>query len=124
MEILKDRGIKASCLLSLLAKITSRKETCQFILVKDFNSKRNNDLLLHKTIPVTLYNNLLTFRDTGKEFDLKVDLLKTITNKNYNVDLPSLSDRKQDGRLAPAYFSQEYKFFDHYLLTVKNETTV
>ena len=31
---------------------------------------------------------------------------------------------KQDGRLAPAYFSQEYKYFDQHLATVKNETTV
>ena len=51
-------------------------------------------MLIHNTIPVTLYNNLLTFRDTGKEFQLKRNLLKTITNKNYNVDLASLSDKK------------------------------
>ena len=31
---------------------------------------------------------------------------------------------EQDGRLAPAYFSQEYKYFDQHLPTVKNETTV
>ena len=31
---------------------------------------------------------------------------------------------KQHGRLAPAYFSQEYKYFDQHLPTVKNETTV
>ena len=31
---------------------------------------------------------------------------------------------KQDDRLAPAYFSQEYKYFDQHLPTVKNETTV
>ena len=31
---------------------------------------------------------------------------------------------QQDGRLAPAYFSQEYKYFDQHLPTVKNETTV
>ena len=31
---------------------------------------------------------------------------------------------KQDGRLAPAYFSPEYKYFDQHLQTVKNETTV
>ena len=37
---------------------------------------------------------MLTFRDTGKEFELKGDLLKMITNKNYNVDLASLSDKK------------------------------
>ena len=30
---------------------------------------------------------------------------------------------EQDGRLAPAYFSPEYKYFDH-LQTVKNKTTV
>ena len=37
---------------------------------------------------------MLTFRDTGKEFGLKGDLLKMITNKNYNVDLASLQDKK------------------------------
>ena len=31
---------------------------------------------------------------------------------------------QQDGRLAPAYFLQEYKYFDQHLPTVKNETTV
>ena len=30
----------------------------------------------------------------------------------------------QDGRVAPAYFSQEFKYFDQYLPTVKNEITV
>ena len=52
-------------------------------------------MLIHNKIPITLYNNLLTFRDTGKEFELKRDLLKMITNKNYNVDLASLSDKKE-----------------------------
>ena len=31
---------------------------------------------------------------------------------------------KQDGRLAPAFFSQEHKYFDQHLPTVKNETIV
>ena len=31
---------------------------------------------------------------------------------------------KQDGRLALAYFSQKYKYFDQHLPTVKNKTTV
>ena len=30
----------------------------------------------------------------------------------------------QDGRLAPAYFSPENKYFDQHLQTVKKETTV
>ena len=37
---------------------------------------------------------MLTFRDTSKEFELKGNLLKMITNKNYRVDLASLSDKK------------------------------
>ena len=45
-------------------------------------------------MPLTLYNTLLTFRDTGKEFELKGDLLKKITNKNYNVDLASSANKK------------------------------
>ena len=30
---------------------------------------------------------------------------------------------EQDGRLAPAYFSPEHKFFDQHLQAVRNETT-
>ena len=37
---------------------------------------------------------MLLFRDTGKAFELKGDLLKLMTNKNYNVDLASLADKK------------------------------
>ena len=51
-------------------------------------------MLIHSSIPITLHDNLVTFRDTGKVFELKGDLLKLITNKNYNVDLAKLSDKK------------------------------
>ena len=37
---------------------------------------------------------MLTFRDTDKEFELQGDLLKMITNKNYEVDFATLSDEK------------------------------
>ena len=37
---------------------------------------------------------MLTFRDTSKVFELKGDLLKKITNINFNVDLASLPDKK------------------------------
>ena len=37
---------------------------------------------------------MLTFRDTGKVFELRGDLLKMITNRNYNVDLASLAYKK------------------------------
>ena len=94
LEIMNDRGILASYLMSPLSKITNPENSIQFKLVKDPNSNRVNDLLLKNKIPITLYNNMITFRDTGKEFELKGDLLKMITNKNYNVDHASLSDKK------------------------------
>ena len=94
LEIMNDRGILASYLMSPLSKITNRENSTQFKLVKDPNSNRVNDLLLKNKIPITLYNNMITFSDTGKEFELKGDLLKLITNKNYKVDHASLSDKK------------------------------
>ena len=94
LEIMNDRGILATYLMSPLSKITNPENTSQFKLVKDPNSNRVNDLKIHNSIPITLYNNLLTFRDTGKEFELKGDLLKMITNNNYNVDHASLADKK------------------------------
>ena len=48
---------------------------------------------------------MITFRDTGKNFESKGDLSKMITNKNYNVDLASLSDKK-----LMYYFAKEMHF--------------
>ena len=87
LEIMDDRGILASYLMSPLSKITNPEKTSQFRLVKVSNSYRVNDLKINKTIPITLHDILLTFRDTNKVFELKGDLLKMITNKNYNVGL-------------------------------------
>ena len=91
---MNDRGILATYLMSPLSKITNPQNTSQFKLVKDHNSNRVNDLLMKNKIPITLYNNILTFRDTNKQFELKGNLLKMITNKNYNVDHASLLDKK------------------------------
>ena len=88
-EIMNERGKLASHLTSPLSKITNPENLSQFKLVKHSNSIRVNDLLIHNTIPINLYNNLLTFRDTGKEFNLKGDLLKMITNNNLNFNLAS-----------------------------------
>ena len=94
LEIMNDRGILATYLMSPLSKITNPENTSQFKLVKDSSSNRVNDLIIHSTIPITLHDNLLTYRDSNKQFGLKGDLLKMITNKNYNGDLASLSDKK------------------------------
>ena len=37
---------------------------------------------------------MLTFRDAGEKLELEGNLLKRITNKNYNVDLANLSIKK------------------------------
>ena len=73
LEIMNDRGILASYLMSPLSKITNPENSSQFKLVKDHNSNRVNDLKINKSIPITLYGNMLTFRDTNKQFELKGD---------------------------------------------------
>ena len=65
--------------MSPLSKITSPENIIQFKLVKGHNSNRVNNFLRKNTIPITLHANLLTIRDTGKEFEQKGDLLKLIT---------------------------------------------
>ena len=94
LEIMNDRGILASYLMSPLSKITSPENSSQFELVKDSSSNRINDLKTQNSMPITSHDILLTFRDTGKVFELKGDLLKMITNSNYNVNHASLSDKK------------------------------
>ena len=94
LEIVNDRGILATYLKSPLSRITNPENASQFKLVKDPSSNRVNDLKINKTIPITLYGNMLTFRDTNKQFELKGDLLQMITNSKFNVDLASLSDQK------------------------------
>ena len=48
LEILNDRGILASCLMSPLSKITNPESVSQFKLVKDSNSSRVNDLKIYE----------------------------------------------------------------------------
>ena len=94
LEIMNVRGILASYLMSPLSKITNPENSSQFRLVKDHNSNRVNDLLMKNKIPITLYGNMLTFRDTNKQFEITGDLLKMITNSKHNVNLASLQDKK------------------------------
>ena len=91
---MSDRGVLATFLMSPLSKITNLENSTQFKLVKDSSSNRVKDLLIKNTIPVTLHDKLLRFRDKGRVFELKGDLLKMITNKNYKVDLTSLASKK------------------------------
>ena len=107
LEIMKDRGIVACYLLSLLSKINNPKHTSQFKLIEGPISNRVNDLLINKTVPVTLYDNLLTFHDTDNDFELEGDILKMITNKNYKVYLANLSYKKLMFEFAKQMFFDE-----------------
>ena len=91
---MNDRGMLAYYLMSPLSKNTNPENSIQLKLLKDPTSVIVNELLIKNTIPITIYNNLLLFCDTGKEFELKRDLLEMIANKNNNVDLAKLSDKK------------------------------
>ena len=80
LEIKNDRGLLASYLMSPLSKIVNLESTIQFKLGKDSSSNRVNDLKIHNSKPFTLRDNLLTFRDTRRVFEIKGDLLEMITN--------------------------------------------
>ena len=43
------------------------------------------DFLINTAIPVTLYCNMLTYRDSNKSVELDGRLLKTTTHYNFNV---------------------------------------
>ena len=53
-----------------------------------------NDFLIHGQIPITLFSNMLTFRDTNKTFRLEGDFLKVMTNYKFNIDHSNQQDRK------------------------------
>ena len=99
---MNDRGIIATYLLSVSSKITNLKHTSPFKLVKDLNSNRVNDLPKNKTVAVTLYENLLIWN-----FELEEDFLKMITNKNSNVDLANLLDKKLMFVFAKEFYFDE-----------------
>ena len=54
LEIMNDRGILATFLISPLSKITNAENSSQFKLVKGSNSNRVKDLKINKTIQITL----------------------------------------------------------------------
>ena len=53
-----------------------------------------NDFLIKTSKPVTIYSKTLTFRESNKSFKLDGDLLKTMTNYNFNVDHSNPQDRE------------------------------
>ena len=94
LELMKDKGMIAPFLASSLVNLFKPENKSQFRLRKDPNSTEMNDFLLHGNIPVTLFSNMITFRDTKKSFRLDGDLLKLLTNYKINADHSSPQDKK------------------------------
>ena len=91
---MKDRCLLSSCLVFPLFKTFNPEHTNQFKLADDPKLNKVKDILIKQTILGSLSGDLRTFRDTNKKFKLEGDVLKTITNKNYNVDISKIWDEK------------------------------
>ena len=94
LELMDEKGLIAPYLTSSLVEVFKKDNKSQFRLRKDPNSTKMNDFLIHGTIPVTIFSNMITFRDSNKSFRLEGDLLKTITNHKFNADNSSQQDKK------------------------------
>ena len=50
--------------------------------------------MINKGKPVSLYSNILNFRDSNESFKLDGDLLEAITKYEFNIDHSNQQDRK------------------------------
>ena len=80
LELMNDKGMIAPYLTTSLVEVFKKDNKSQFRLRKDPNSTKMNDFLIHGNIPVTLFSNMITFRDSNKSFRLEGDILKVVTN--------------------------------------------
>ena len=94
LELMNDKGLITPYLTTSLVEVFKKDNKSQFRLRKDPNSTKMNDFLIHGTIPVTIFSNMIVFRDSNKAFRLEGDLLKVITNHKFNVDHSSPQDKK------------------------------
>ena len=94
LELMNDKGLIAPYLTTSPVEVFKKDNKSQFRLRKDPNSTKLNDFLIHGIIPVTIFSNMIVFRDSNKSFRLEGDLLKVITNYKFNVDHSNQQDRK------------------------------
>ena len=94
LELMNDKGMIAPYLASSLVNLFKPENKSQFKLIKDQSSIRINDFLINGGIPISLYSNMLTFRDSNKSFKLDGDLLETKTNYGFNVNHANPQNQK------------------------------
>ena len=73
LELMNDKGMIAPYLASSLVEVFKKDNKSQFRLRKDPNSTKMNDFLIHGTFPVTIFSNMIIFRDSNKTFRLDGD---------------------------------------------------
>ena len=54
-----------------------------------------NDFLINEGIPVTIFSNMITFRDSNKYYSLDGDVLETMTN---NVSMLTILTNKIENK--------------------------
>ena len=82
---MNDEGMEAPYLASSLVNLFTPENKSQFRMIKDQHSMRMKGFVIHGIIPVSLYSNMLTSRDTIKSSKLDGDILKTMTNYDFSV---------------------------------------
>ena len=94
LELMNDKCMIAPYLASSLVNLFIPENKCQFRLIKDINLSKMKDFLINDGRPVTLYSNMLTFRESNKTFILDGDLLETLTSYDLNVGHSNPQDQK------------------------------
>ena len=84
----------APYLASSLVNLFTPENRSQFRLLKDLKSTKMGKFLINTSVRVTLYSNMLTFRDVNRSFKLDGYLLKTKTNYKFNVDHSNAQDKE------------------------------
>ena len=68
LELTNDKGMIAPYLTTSLVEVFKKDNKSQIRLRKDPNSTKLNDFLIHGNLPVTIFSNMIAFRDSKKNF--------------------------------------------------------
>ena len=73
LDLMNDKGMIAHTLASSLVNLFKPENKSQFRLENDLKSTWMNDFLINGGVPVKIYDNMLTFRDSNRSFNLDGD---------------------------------------------------
>ena len=94
LDLMNEKGMIAHTLAASLAKLFKPENKSQIRFKKDLNSTRMKDFLINGGTPVSIYDNMVTFRDSYKSFKLDGDLLETRKNFGFDVSKSNPKDQK------------------------------